>query len=151
MRKTPWIPFDDLAQVPLVVAGPGIAGGRRESALVQNYDLVPTFLDYAGIEQPAIDFDSRSLYPVLEQRAEPADLNRSVFCGISLLFPTVRRGRFKYMQHLQHGQPMLFDLDADPHESRNLVEMPEYEPIASELAQVLRSAVERPALSMDCR
>ena len=46
IRKTPWMPFDDLARVPFVVAGPGVAGGRRVASLVQSCDLALTCLDY---------------------------------------------------------------------------------------------------------
>lgn len=146
MRKNPWIPFDDLARVPLTAAGLGIGGGRRESALVQNCDLALTCLDYAGVDLPDIDFDSRSLRPVLDGCPRGDDLHRSVVCGVSIGFPTVRRGEYKYMTHSERGQPVLFDLEADPQESRNLVDTPGYETIGDELAAELRVAVERPPL-----
>ncbi len=147
MRKTPWIPFDDLARIPLFFAGLGVEGGRRERALVQNFDLAPTLLDYAGVAQPGFDFDSRSLRPMLEGRAASDDLERAVVCGISVLFPTVRRGRFKYMRHAEHDQPVLFDIDDDPHESRNLAGVAGYETVRDELAEQLRAAIERPSLA----
>jgi choline-sulfatase len=148
MRKTPWIPFDDLARVPFFAAGLGIGAGRREPALVQNWDLALTCLDYAGIAAPDIDFDTRSLRPILDGRPEPADLDRAVVCGVSILFPMVRRGRFKYMCHLDQGQPVLFDLDSDPHESRNLVDEPGFESVRDDLAEETRRAVERPVLGV---
>ena len=72
LRKTPWIPFDDLARVPFVVAGPGIAGGRRVTSLVQSCDFALTCLDFAGVKAPqGIDFDTRSLRPLLSTRLRP--------------------------------------------------------------------------------
>jgi arylsulfatase len=148
MRKNPWIPFDDLARVPFFAAGLGIGAGRREPALVQSWDLALTCLDYAGIAAPDIDFDSRSLRPILDGHAAPADLDRTVVCGVSILYPMVRRGGFKYMCHRDRGEPVLFDLDSDPHESRNLVDEPGFESVRDELAEAVRVAVERPVLDM---
>ena len=56
-NKVPWIPFDDLLRVPLIVAGPGISGGRRVDSLVQSSDLALTFCDVAAIDVPHDEFD----------------------------------------------------------------------------------------------
>ena len=55
--KVPWIPFDDLVRVPLIIAGPGISGGRRIDTLVQSSDLALTFCDAAAIDVPHEEFD----------------------------------------------------------------------------------------------
>ena len=49
LQKNPAIPFDDLARVPLVVAGFDVVGGRRVSSLVQSCDFSLTCLDYAAV------------------------------------------------------------------------------------------------------
>lgn len=60
-RKSPWLPFDDLARVPLVAAGLDIAPGNRLASLVQSCDLPQTWLDYAGIDPPEeLPFTGRS-------------------------------------------------------------------------------------------
>ncbi len=40
---------DAALHVPLVIAGPGVPGGRRVSERVRNLDLVPTLLSLAGL------------------------------------------------------------------------------------------------------
>ena len=49
LRKIPWMPFDDLARVPLIYAGHGVVGGRVVADLVQSYDFAQTALDAAGV------------------------------------------------------------------------------------------------------
>jgi arylsulfatase len=147
--KSPWIPFDDLARVPFFVTGPGVAGGRRLPALVQSCDLALTCLDYAGFPAPSgVDFDSRSLRPVLEDRAGPADLERDVICGTGRPgWPMIRNGRYKYLEHIDHaevGQRVLFDLEDDPHEARNLFDAQSHDEVGRDLAERLRASLRRP-------
>ena len=111
LRKTPWMPFDDLARVPLFYAGHGVEGGRVVPDLVQSYDFALTALDYAGLEPGVEDVDGRSLRPLLAGQPEAADLERSVFCAIGMGWPMIRRGNHKYFVHAQHGSPVLFDLE----------------------------------------
>ena len=93
LRKTPWIPFDDLARVPFAVSGPGITPGRRVASLVQSSDFALTCLDYAGVDPPeGIAFDSRSLRPLLCDRATDADVDRAVFSATTMGWPMVRLG-----------------------------------------------------------
>ena len=65
--------------VPLLVAGHGVAGGRRVTDLVQSSDFALTALDYAGIEPPIDDFGTRiktafSTHAAIERHVESADL-----------------------------------------------------------------------------
>ncbi len=140
MRKNPWVPFDDLARVPFIVAGLGIAGGRRVRQLVQSCDLALTCLDYAGISPPdGVDFDTRSLRPVLDGGAGSADLDRAVYTGTTLGWPMIRVAGFKYMEHDEGKARVLFDLDADPLETVNLGRNPDFESIRLDLAEQLRA------------
>jgi arylsulfatase A-like enzyme len=65
-KSKPWQPS---VGVPLVAAGPGVAAGRVVTGPATTLDLAATFLDYAGVARPG-DFDSRSLRPVLEGKAD---------------------------------------------------------------------------------
>jgi N-acetylglucosamine-6-sulfatase len=57
--------FDTDIQVPLIITGPGIPAGRVVSALAQNVDLAPTFIELAGANAtrtlPSAIIDGRSL------------------------------------------------------------------------------------------
>jgi arylsulfatase len=137
LRKTPWMPFDDLARVPLFYAGLGVEGGRVVPHLVQSYDFALTALDYAGLEPGADDLDGRSLRPLLAGTPEAADHERSVFCAIGMGWPMVRRGNHKYFVHAQHGSPVLFDLAADPAERVNLAGDPGFAEVERDLSERL--------------
>jgi arylsulfatase A-like enzyme len=66
--------FDTDIRAPLVVVGPGIGGGTRSGALVQNTDLAATFEQLGGIA-PRPGLDGRSLVPLLHGH-RPADWRR---------------------------------------------------------------------------
>jgi N-acetylglucosamine-6-sulfatase len=60
--------FDSDVRVPLIVAGPGVPGGRVVHAVVQNTDLYPTLVQLAGgTPSPAVD--GHSLVPLLHRGA----------------------------------------------------------------------------------
>jgi arylsulfatase A-like enzyme len=98
MRKKPWIPFDDLARVALLVSAPGMVRGQRITEVVQTSDIVLTCLDYAGIPQPETEtFESRTLRPQLEGDPPPSSASRAVYSAVSMGWPMVRLGRHKLM------------------------------------------------------
>jgi choline-sulfatase len=137
LRKFPWIPYDDLARVPLVVAGPDVSGRRRWPDLVQSCDIALTCLDYAGVDlPPGIDFGTRSLRPLLTDAAASKDVERAVFCGTNRGWSMVRRGRYKYVRKVWTVSA-LFDLADDPDESVNLGDDPAYQEILAELRGLL--------------
>ncbi len=64
LRKGKQTAYETDIHLPLIVRGPGIAGGVRAGQLVGNIDLGPTFAELAGVRAP--DFvDGRSLAPIL--------------------------------------------------------------------------------------
>ena len=42
--------YEQLLQVPLIIAGPGIPAGKKEKTIISNLDLMPTLKDLLGIE-----------------------------------------------------------------------------------------------------
>lgn len=142
LQKVPWIPFDDLVRVPLVVAGPGIVGGRRITSLVQSYDLVPTVCEAVGLEGGRPTMDAVSLWPHLRDERSPEGDRLAVFATRDG-WPGARRGLLKYFRDRRSGQGVLFDLATDPGETRNLVDHPDYRDAAFELAIGLRMTLDR--------
>ena len=61
--------YEEVAHIPLVVHYPG-CDARREQAIVQPPDLMPTFLELAGAPDPGT-LHGRSLVPILERRSVP--------------------------------------------------------------------------------
>jgi choline-sulfatase len=148
MRKHPWIPFDDLARVTMVMAGAGVDGGRRIAEPVQSFDITTTFLACAGAAPPAgVELDGIDLRPVLDGTAPPP-ADRAVVCGTTIGWPMVRRGRFKRIEHDEHGYPVLFDLEADPAERDDLAGDPAHAATLEELGALLEAAMARPAVDV---
>jgi len=136
LQKNPWIPFDDLARVPLIVAGLDTIPGRRVSALVQSFDFVPTCLDHAAIDISPDLFDSRSLRPLLLGSTAADDVERTVMCATPG-WPMVRRGPYKYILHRPSNSAALFDLGRDPNETSDVLAEQRYASIGAELRQLL--------------
>jgi arylsulfatase A-like enzyme len=130
--------FDQSFHLPLVIRDPRPDGARglRVTEMTQAIDVMPTILDWIGQPVPRT-CDGRSLVPFLKGDV-PADWREEVFfehdfrnvrsqavekaLGISsdeCIYAVIRGKRWKYV-HFAALPPLLFDLENDPHESRNL-------------------------------
>ena len=122
-------PYEWSARVPLVVRAPGNSAGRVERGNVSLVDLLPTFLDLATDGSPpelADTIDGHSLAPMLHGRDESwPDEALIEFTAEGTYAPCLilRKGRYKYV-YCETDPGMLFDLEADPGETRNLCEVP---------------------------
>jgi len=143
LRKVPWIPFDDLAKVPLLCVSAGIEGRRRIAAPVQSCDIALTCLELAGTAPPLPFFDTVSL--VNELRGGPADPERAVFSAFTMGWPMIRKGPLKYIWH-GSGERVLFDLDSDPGETRNVLD--DNRSVAEDLGIHLHMQMQRPMLPL---
>lgn len=144
LGKVPWIPFDDLAKVPLFYAGAGVRGGRRSESLVQSCDLALTFLEAAGaLPEAPSRFDSESLLPELRGEAPRGD--RTIHSSVTMGWPMVRRGRYKLIACLFKGTA-LFDLEADPGETKDIAE--DHPALTQELTETIREHHGRPRLDL---
>jgi arylsulfatase A-like enzyme len=139
--KNPCIPFDDLARVPLVIAGAGVAGGRRVRDIVQSSDLALTYCDIAGVDVPVDEFDSRSLRPWLTGCDDGPE--RVAIIATNRGWPAVRRGVLKFILHVPEFSFVLFDLEEDPHESTNIAGDAAYAEGEAELGELLRATFAR--------
>jgi len=146
--------FEESIRVPLVVRYPraGAAPGSARTEQVLNADLLPTILELTGTSSPS-HLQGRSLVPVM--RGEPT-LWRTAWLyeyfrelGWPQL-PTmlaVRTERFKYVEFPSgtdigcyfSGEPLLFDLERDPYEMRNVAEDPAYVQIRRRLEARLQT------------
>jgi arylsulfatase A-like enzyme len=63
--------FDTDVNVPLIVAGPGIAHGSVNNDLVQNIDLAPTFARLTGAHFSQASVDGHSFEPLLNGKNVP--------------------------------------------------------------------------------
>ncbi|WP_329601659.1 alkaline phosphatase family protein [Paraburkholderia antibiotica] len=148
---------EPVIRAPLIVYDPDpradVTRGTRCDALVEAVDLAPTFLDvYGGQPVPHI-IDGHSLRPLLFG-AKPADWREHVVCEYDFAFQDSRialgtkprnawmrmifDGRWKYVL-FEDYRPMLFDLQTDPNEFRDLgaSDAPEHAAVRARLHEAL--------------
>src|SRR5437763_2741756 len=142
MSKIPWIPFDDLAKVPFCALGMGVEGGRRVAAPVQSCDFAATCLELADLEPPT-RLDTKSLASVLH--GAPEDADRDVFCALSVGWPMIRRGKHKLLWN-RSGVDVLYDLESDPGETKNLA--PHRPAITKMLRDSLVKQIQQPEVQL---
>lgn len=119
--------YDESLRIPLLVRYPrAVAAGRTVDAMVLNVDMVPTWLDVAGVAG-APPMHGRSWRPLLAGDV-PADWRKAWFyCyfyerGFQAPMTTaVRTETAKLIKYPGHDEwTEMFDLAADPYELTNL-------------------------------
>ena len=140
-------PYDDCLRVPLIIVHPGW-NPARIAAPVALLDVAPTLLEWTGLA-PGWQFEGHSLAKWLSGGAR--EQPRPVFSesGYHKQFEvSVCKGRYKlirvgthYMTGLLTGKPYeLYDVVADPGETKNLVDVkPD---VAEELRDLLDAHAE---------
>ena len=113
--------YEELIHIPLAVSVPDArAKGKRIDSLVSQVDILPTILDYVGIQAPE-QCQGKSFKPVIEGRVEA--VNKFVFAeytgGAAPDTFTVRSGRYKYYQE-DGSKPFAYDLAKDPGEQNRV-------------------------------
>jgi choline-sulfatase len=127
--------YEHTINVPLIFRGPGIPRNQRRLAGCYLRDLYPTVCELAGIATPRV-LDGRSLVPVL--RGDQQEIHPFITGYFTDTQRMIRQGRWKYIAYPAAGQEQLFDLQADPHELRNLAADPEQAARKKELRALLR-------------
>lgn len=114
--------YDDLVRIPLLLRLPGrIRPGTVVKQPVSQVDVMPTLLDYLGLPVPP-SLHGRSLRPLLEGQTIP--WRDYAFCQRGDRLRMLRTSRYKYTFALRPPVLALYDLQADPHEDRNLAAEP---------------------------
>ncbi|MDZ7637090.1 MAG: arylsulfatase [Bryobacterales bacterium] len=128
-------PYEASARIPMALRWPqGLVSAPRGQVLSQTVelrDLLPTFLDAAGVTQTP-PLDGASLLNLLRPGA-PAwrdylDLEHGVCYSPENNWTGLTDGRMKYIHHAYHGNEQLFDLEADPHELEDLASSAPHDP-----------------------
>ncbi|WP_353475308.1 choline-sulfatase [Salipiger sp. H15] len=119
--------FEGAARVPLMIAAPQMAPGRVDVP-VSNIDVCPTLCELAGVPMDEIApwTDGESLVPLGQGgvRGTPVAMEYAAEASYAPLV-CLRQGRWKYIRCALDPE-LLFDLQADPHELRNLAEDPRH-------------------------
>ena len=129
------------SRVPLMIAAPGLSPGRHD-APASTLDILPTLADLCGLDLATIApwTDGESLVPVSTGTATrgPVPMEYAAEGSIAPMV-ALRDGPYK-LTVCPVDPPMLFDLTADPHESRDLAADPAH---AATLARMLAAVAAR--------
>lgn len=131
-EKQHWEKFvlwDEATRVPLIVAGPGIEGGRRIPVPVSLLDLYPTLTSLTGLNAPG-HLEGDSLVPWMRDGDAP---------GERWVLTTQRKGchavlgsRYRYILY-QDGSDELYDHRNDPNEWDNLADDKNHAPVVERM------------------
>ena len=127
--------FEESLRMPFLIRWPGVLQpGTQSTALIQNIDYGPTFLDAAGLEIPD-EMQGRSLVPLLKNQGQATPAWRDAIYYAYYenaavhnvpVHDGVRTERYKLMFFPRTRQWNLFDLQQDPRELRSVHEDPAY-------------------------
>jgi len=137
--------YEEGIRIPLIIKFPqGRFSGQRVTDVMRITDIMPTALDFVGIEPERFDLDGESLFPLLEGRERQP---RTVLTDLALRqFPdpptviSLVRDNLKVIVHKKLGSPYveriarkindyhveLYDLEQDPGETKNLAQDSRY-------------------------
>lgn len=112
--------YDASSKIPMIAQWPsGIAPGCVRDEFVDLNDILPTFLDLAGVEYPgSVCLPGESLFaevPCKDRTVQYIEHQHG-----SKRWCCLREKRYKYV-HYYGDDDQLFDLDEDPFEQRNLL------------------------------
>lgn len=114
-------PYEPSARIPMLISAPerfGVQRGGVSEAPVGLEDIMPTLLDFAGVDIPDT-VEGQSLAPLI--RGEPAEWREFIHIEHAPLHQTVTDGREKFVWIVQSGAEQFFDLTGDPEERHNLI------------------------------
>ena len=158
LRYAKGVVYDGAAKVPLLIAHPDlVARSTVSSALVEHVDLFPTILDVTGTEftdrkrstcaeglfpQEDTLLPGRSLVELMQGRINE---HKEAIISQMAHWVMMRAARWKlaygyWKAHNGVGKGMLFDLENDPEERRDLFEDPNHRDVRNDL---LRKLMER--------
>lgn len=156
--------WDESYHVPLIVRDPSPGAGNAKGTVVRSFtehvDVMPTILDWMGIEVP-LQCDGRALTPFLRDGGAPSDWRTEChwewdfrhpefhlaedLLGVPMEYCTlnvVRDENHKYVHFAAPRDvlpPLLFDLVADPDQTVDLAAEPGSAPQIADLAGRLLS------------
>jgi choline-sulfatase len=136
--------YEESAGIPLICAGPDIPAGGVCDTPVSLVDSFQTFIQALGAKPDPRDSDlpGASLLDIAQgmvpKRTILSEYHAAgAVCGSYM----IRHGKYKFIYYVGLP-PMLFDLEADPHERKDLGRDPQFAAVVRECEARLRSVVD---------
>ncbi|GAB4171006.1 MAG: sulfatase [Terrimicrobiaceae bacterium] len=142
--------YEVAVHAPLMMRAPGYRGGQVVKRPVEFLDIYPTLAELCHLKVPE-HLEGQSLVPLLQ------DPNSTATSGLAfsqyprgnkekpLMGYSVRKEQWRYTEWIRTdaGQVVfreLYDLEGDPHVTRNLAGDPALKPIVEQLSKLLNRA-----------
>jgi len=135
--------YDETVRVPLLVHAPrAVSSVRVIPDLVRTIDIAPTILDLAGHGDHAIGL-GHSLVPAMSGGSVPDSVSYSESVKTKLFYSGsgLKSVRTRNAKFIWAPRSELYDLRADPGETRNLLTDPSDSSLAADLRQELENRV----------
>ena len=111
--------YDHSVRVPFMVVGPGVDAGKKLDAPIFLQDVMPTTLEWAGVEKPEhVEFNSLTPFLAGDRTESYYDAIYGAYLGVQrsityhgyklIVYPTIKVAR-------------LFNLGKDPSEKEDLI------------------------------
>ena len=135
--------YEESAGVPILLAGPDVPEGSVCREPVSLVDCFPTIVAGAGLPVHSVDRELPGVCLLDVVRAAPRRTVLSEYhaAGAATGAFLIRKGPFKYV-HYAGMPPQLFDLDADPQETRDLAREAGYAGLVADCERELRRVVD---------
>jgi len=129
-----WSAYQEVLHVPMFITAPGLPAGRRIDDVVSHIDLAPTLLDLAGL--PTLSGAHGRSWLTHLKKGTP--IPARPIASVSRWSYGYRKGRWKLIYRFGRARKIsrpknptrriyvvneLYDLEADPHETRNLARL----------------------------
>ena len=140
---TPSNLYETAMNVPLIFRHPSVIPQAEVSdALLAQYDLPATILDYVGIDDVSFA-SSPGVSFATGLKTSKAAIGRKLVFFEQEETRGVRSDRFAYWERIEGiGKPELYDMQADPGQEVDLSENPEFADIQRQLSQELHDFFE---------
>lgn len=138
--------YRESTAVPMILSGPGLPAGAVRRTNVNLVDFHPTLLQGAGLP-PEPGLPGRSLFELAGEPDDPERIGFSEYHAVGAASGAfaLARGRFKYHYYVGYA-PELFDLHADPEETRDLAGDPAQGPVLAAFERTLRQLLDPEAV-----
>ncbi len=147
--------YEESAIMPFLMMWPGkIKEGTRISALTQNTDFLPTFLDLAGLPAPK-DLHGTSILPLLDgekdaiRDATYAHFYEDTQEHHAAAYVAIRTRTHKLIQYYDRGYTEMYDLTKDPQEMHSVADDPAYKQarglLENRMAEIARETGDKTA------
>ena len=148
--------FDESMRSPLIIHCPKVLpAGKRTDAIIENIDLAPTLMDFAGVEIPA-EIQGSSFRTLCQTGTEPEGWKQEAYyrywmhiahhdvpAHLGIRTKTFKLTYYYGMDFRDRGKPRtppgweLYDLTNDPQELNNVIDDPSYADTVVRLKQRL--------------